>query len=290
MMDTERIRAEYLRNGVVLLRDFLSPDWLDKVTTAINKLHPEADPDRDQSTTEGEEEGAKADRSLSGSASGRDFGNWQSIPEIKELVSQSPLLKVLADIMASHSLTFYFDQVSVRPAHDRTLTPFHVEMSNYPFVGDQGCSVVIPVDKIPLETCIKFVQGSHLWGKNYYPSSVRLAEDTEELRAHSKDCEPVPDIRSIKTAMVLEWTMSPGDVLVYNMKTLVALNGNCTQHVQRSLITHWFGDDVRFKQRHWPIHPPLTGRLAADEHPSADGDTFPLVYGQLPAPRPASQE
>lgn len=142
---------------------------------------------------------------------------------------------------------------------------------------------MVPIDVVPLETTLKFVQGSHLWGKSYYPKGIAKDSLTDENRR--AECEHVPDVRTLKEAMILEWTMSPGDVLVYNMKTLVAANGNVTNNIQRTLVTHYLGDDIKFAERTWPIFPPLTGKLKVGDHPSNDPLTFPLVY-----PRPVPEQ
>ena len=86
------------------------------------------------------------------------------------------------------------------------------------------------------------------------------------------------------------------------MRCVVSTNGNATGHLQRALALHFFGEDIKFIERPWPINPPFTGiyyrqdfkiscyvqvitvtrtplgALQIGDHPSKDKSVFPTVY------------
>ncbi|OQV22044.1 Selenoprotein O [Hypsibius exemplaris] len=266
LIDIASLKKEYERNGAICIRGFLGEEWLAKAADAADAVFKE--PSR------------LVQHSPYRSGNGEllvDYGNWKRQETIREVVFNSPIAKIVAELMASRTVTLYHDKICVKDPGDNQLAPFQEEMSNYPFSGQQACTVFVPVDPVPLETTPKFVLGSHLWGKSYYPSSFDPDYMTSgEIR--TSECERVPDIRKMKDAMVTEWNLSPGDVVIYNQRTLMACNGNATGHKQRCFVTTWFGDDIRFVARLWPICPSITGKLKIGDHPSRDPETFPIVY------------
>ena len=48
-------------------------------------------------------------------------------------------------------------------------TPWHHDQSYYPVDGEDIVSLWIPVDPVPKEACVTFVEGSHRWGKWFVP-------------------------------------------------------------------------------------------------------------------------
>ena len=50
-----------------------------------------------------------------------------------------------------------------------TSTPWHHDQSYYPVDGDGVCSLWIPIDPVPKENSVRFVRGSHAWGKWFTP-------------------------------------------------------------------------------------------------------------------------
>ena len=61
-------------------------------------------------------------------------------------------------------------------------TPWHHDQSYYPVDGEDLVSLWIPVDPVPRETSISFVEGSHRWGKWYVPRMFDGATEYERLK------------------------------------------------------------------------------------------------------------
>lgn len=125
-MDFQKVIQEYNANGAVLFRDCLPEEWVQKVATAIEKVYHT--PAKDTKYC-----------SIGGGAitNFRDFANWQNVSELKEVVTESPIPKLVGQLMNSRTVTLFYDQIIVKDPRDLDLTAFHVEMSHYPFVGDQ---------------------------------------------------------------------------------------------------------------------------------------------------------
>ncbi len=66
-----------------------------------------------------------------------------------------------------HSV-FYHEHVLTKDPGTNVATPWHHDQSYYPVDGNL-LSLWIPVDPVPKESSISFVQGSHAWKKWFVP-------------------------------------------------------------------------------------------------------------------------
>ncbi|GAV03167.1 hypothetical protein RvY_13634 [Ramazzottius varieornatus] len=264
-MDVNKLKEVYKQKGAVILRDFLSEEWIQRGINGVEQVF--ANPSKYAQTfpyVYGEGHYF------------RDYGNWKDNVDIRDLIFKSPIVKAIADIVDSRSVTLYHDQTIVKDPRNMLLVGFQQRMSNYPFAGSQGCTAYVTLDRVPLETALKVVIGSHLWGKTFYPDGFNPQCVSEE--AKSDQYETVPNIFAMHDLGIMEWSLNPGDVILYDMRCVVSTNGNATEHLQRALGLHFFGEDAKFVERPWPINPPFTGNLKMGDHPSKDPSMFPIVY------------
>lgn len=138
----------------------------------------------------------------------------------------------------------------------------------------------IPVDPIPLQTTLKFVRGSHKTGW-YFPRKFATSLNYPLKEATSLDhvYRNVPE--NFAEEEVIQWSLRPGDCIVFHMKTLHGANGNNTTSDRRILSTRWFGDDVGMANRAWTPSPPYVGQLVEGDHPSKDAVLFPTICGRF---------
>jgi len=68
----------------------------------------------------------------------------------------------------------------------------------------------MPVDKVGKENCIRFVGGSHNWGKWFYPRKFATGKDYPQDNKWKPDreFEPVPDIEAeLDKYEILNWDL-----------------------------------------------------------------------------------
>ena len=126
MMDMEKLRLQYKKNGVVVLRDFLPEDWIQRGIAGVENIfsHPS--------------KFAQTFPYLYGEGSYfRDYGNWKENTDIRELIFKSPIAKAVAEVVDTSTITLYHDQTIVKDAGNMSLVGFQQRMSNYPFTGSQ---------------------------------------------------------------------------------------------------------------------------------------------------------
>ena len=65
---------------------------------------------------------------------------------------------------------------------------------------------------------VRFVRGSHRWGRLFYP---RVFLDGADFNTTDAGLEPVPDIDAHPQDYdILAWDLEPGDVIAFGFRTL----------------------------------------------------------------------
>ena len=102
---------------------------------------------------------------------------------------------------------------------------------------------------------MRFVKGSHRWGRLFYP---RVFIDGADFNTDDAGLEPVPDINAHPQDYdILAWNLEPGDVIAFDFRTLHGTTAGKVQGRRRALSTRWLGDDVTYCRRPGETSPPF---------------------------------
>lgn len=202
-----------------------------------------------------------------------DYCNWTRIPEFQRVIEASNAGRIAAKVMASRRVQFFHDHVLVKEAATPKPTPWHQDGPYYFIDGEQTVSFWIPVDPVR-ENTLRFIAGSHRWSRMVRP--VSWADDSDFYEAGEWIPVPDPDAHP-KDFKVLEWSMDPGDAVLFHYKTVHGARGNQSTSRRRALSLRFFGDDARFVERISRTSPPFPG------HGMRNGDQlrsdwFPFVF------------
>lgn len=264
----------YQADGAVCLRQAFDPHWVSVVTAGVERNI--AEPSAYAGTL-------KADENDQGGFFD-DYCNWTRIPEYNQFVYESPAAEIVARLMKSDTVVFYHEHLLVKWPGTHKKTPWHHDQPYYPVDGYQNCSLWIPLDPVRKETCVRFVRGSHNWGRWFVPRKFASEQNYALL-----DASATPTIRGITLEDVppiserpndyeiLTWDMEPGDVIAFHMLALHGAEGNQSLTMpRRALATRWLGDDARFAERPWEISPTTTGGLKPGDPMACE--MFPQVW------------
>jgi len=214
-----------------------------------------------------------------------DYCNWQTIPEFKDYVYNSPVARLAARMMQSKYSVFYHEHVLDKEPGTEKETPWHQDQPYYPVDGDQMVSVWMPVDPVSLSSSVKFVRGSHRWGKWFHPRKFATEEnyilEVERNGQSARSYQDVP-VQEIERGdhQILSWSCEPGDCVVFHGLTLHGAKGNSSSETSRRVLsTRWCGEDTVLAHRDWQVSPPILGGLQWGQR--FMGETFPLVWGTL---------
>ena len=79
-------------------------------------------------------------------------------------------------------------------------TPWHQDQAYYPVDGFKVLSIWMPVDPVSEESAVKFVKGSHKWGKWFHPRKFATENnypvENEDLNGKTFHNVPVKEIEN----------------------------------------------------------------------------------------------
>ena len=228
-------QSDYIKNGVIVLRNILEKEWLEPMEQAIDRVleNPgsasiEYTPPNDQGRYYG------------------DFFTWRNNKEFKNFAFNSILPEIAGHILACKKIHFFYDQLLVKEPNTKEHTPWHNDLPYWPIKGKQIISIWVPFDEVTKNTgAVEYIKGSHKWNKMFAPAS--FGKDTKFAKLYKKmGLEPVPDINSNKEDYnIVSWDLNPGDIILHHPLILHSSQGNSSsQKRRRGLALRYVGEDV----------------------------------------------
>ncbi len=252
----------YQSDGVVLIKGMFR-DWVDIIRQGIERNMTDPGPFASENLKEGN--------------TGRffdDYCNWPRISEFEDVIHNSQVGPVAADLMNSQSVQIFHDHVLVKEPGTTLATPWHQDAPYYFVEGEQTISFWCPIDPVK-EATLRFVAGSHLWEKAVLPT--RWASEVD-FYPDEDIYMPIPD-PDAEGMRILEWEMEPGDAVAFHYKTLHGARGNLTNSRRRAFSLRLMGDDARYVSRAGPTSPPYPGHEMIDDQKLRE-DWFPVIYSR----------
>ncbi len=267
---TADIAAAYRRDGVVCLRQLLTPAEVALLRRGIDTNLAQPSP-----------RAIVASRADDPGRFIEDFCNWQSNADYRRFVFESPLAQVTALLTGSRRVRLYHDHMLTKEPGTRTATPWHQDQPYYNVSGVQNASFWIPVDPVRRASTLEFVAGSHR-GPWLMP---RTFMDHQARWFPEGSLAELPDIdaarqKSGSAHRILGWELEPGDLVCFHMLALHAAAGVDSDRRRRVFSVRFLGDDMRHAPRTWKTSPDFPG-LADELAPGAEMDhpLFPLLVG-----------
>lgn len=252
--------AAYQRDGAVVVRGIFR-EWIDRMAEGVSQNMAEPGPYASENDVS---EGRFFD----------DYCNWTRIPAFEDIVRNSPAAQLAANAMRSETAQLFHDHVLVKEPGTPKPTPWHQDAPYYFVEGRQTVSMWIPLDPVK-EASLRFIAGSHQWDRLVRP--VSWADDSDFYKG-DHDWTPVPDPDANPAdTKVLEWAMEPGDVVLFDYRTVHGARGNVTDQRRRALSLRWVGDDAQYVDRPGRTSPPFPGHdMVAGER--LREDWFPVLW------------
>jgi ectoine hydroxylase-related dioxygenase (phytanoyl-CoA dioxygenase family) len=250
-------------DGAVCLRGVISDHWVEVLREATQDVL-----DR-PSTMAIEYEDADAP--------GRFLGDqfvWTERKGFRDFIFDSPAAGIAAQLMGAHKINFFYDHLLVKEPGAQSPTPWHQDAPYWKVKGWQVCSLWIALDPVDdANGAVKYVKGSHKWGKLYQPQSF-----TGDDRYKAAGLEPCPDIdATVPVADVLSWSIEPGDCLAHHSHVIHGAGPNTTSdRRRRGYATRWTGDDVVYDPR--PGTADILRDPGIESGAAMDCDLFPVVW------------
>ena len=205
-----------------------------------------------------------------------DYCNWQRIAAFRHFIEDSPAAEIAADIMQSSRAQFFHDHVLVKEAFTSKPTPWHQDAPYYFVSGEQTVSFWLPLDTVNEHESLRFIAGSHLWQKPLLP--VKWKDDSEFYLGKRDDYIQLPDPDAEDNQLrTLQWTMQPGDAVLFDFRTVHGARANLTANRRRAFSMRWVGDDACYVERPGRTSPPFPGHNMRNGERLRE-DWFPVIF------------
>ncbi|MCB1394501.1 MAG: phytanoyl-CoA dioxygenase family protein [Rhodobacter sp.] len=251
--------AAFQRDGVVVIRG-LWADWVDTIRAGIERNLNEPGPYAAENLKPGE-----------GGRFFDDYCNWERIPEFTDVIRNSDVAAVAAELMRSQSVQMFHDHVLIKEPGTSKPTPWHQDGPYYFVEGTQTISFWSPMDPVT-DATLRCVAGSHRWEKPVLP--IRWLAETS-FYADSDAYIPVPD-PDAEGMEIREWALEPGDAVAFDFLTLHGARGNTAARRRRAFSLRLVGDDARYVERPGRTSPPYPGH-AMQPGQRLREDWFPIL-------------
>lgn len=255
--DVQQWRAE----GAVCLRQVFNSDWLDLLEAGFEASfnQPSA---------------LAKDYAKAGAGSFfTDHGMHRRIDQIRDFVYQSPAAKIAAKLMDASKINLIDDHLLLKEPGTENPTYWHQDQPYFNFAGEDFVSLWIPIDPVDENNgTMRFVKGSHLWGKQFHPVRIGLGDSidkAEDFDGAVPDIDGNPDDYD-----VLSWNLSPGDCFAFHGKTVHGAYPNASANARRrALALRLTGNDIVWHLRSYaPTETELPdlvegGPISCDDYP-----------------------
>lgn len=269
-MITDAIVRDFENDGAVRLGGVFGPEWIETVRAGIARELASPGP--------GFVEQAKG-------LPGRfvtDYCAAQRVPEFQDFVARSPAAEIVARLMGAARAGFLMDVLWIKEPGTTKPTAWHQDQPYFAVDGRQMCSIWLPVDSVPMGVGLRFLKGSHRWGRWFRPQ-LTSGKELYRFEGASSIWETLPDFDAeLDRHEVLSWALEPGDCLVFHALAVHGAPGNPqAENRRRVLTTVWFGDDATWGVRPSPPRPRFEGHGLKPGEPIRS-PLFPTLW-----PRPA---
>jgi len=238
----EREIASFRDKGAVVIRDLISPGWIERLRAVFDEAKAGAmDLSNYYTDTPG--------KAPAGSSLTRD-DVWMHNAVVRRFLFESPIARAAALVMNSRSARIYEDLLIYKSAGSEVSTPWHQDEPQWPLSGQQMSSVWFALEPVRHdEGALRFVEGSHK-GPMYVPyvpqsQRHRLEADMPFFtggKLPAIDAEP----DRFKTMC---FDLEPGDAIIFHPRTIHAALGTATDRPRRTFSIRFLGDDVRWEPK-----------------------------------------
>ncbi len=260
MLDTDTLtdlQTTYARDGVVLLRNVVSPDWVERLCAAVDT------------------EIQRGDRYFA-------YKNMREQPGVfQDYCLTSDIGARVAEVAGSPWTSLIYDQIFAKEPGTKTQTGWHTDQPYWPVAGPIMTMWIAldPVD--PDNGALEFVRGSHAWGAKYRPFRTdQLGAFSHYLETDNPAYIDMPDFEADRAKYDIFHfpDMAPGDALAFDGMMVHSAMGNRTStHRRRGYAIRFAVEGATYEPRdkvtEW-LHDP--GMVAGQPF---RGKRFPVIFG-----------
>jgi ectoine hydroxylase-related dioxygenase (phytanoyl-CoA dioxygenase family) len=233
---TPEVKEQYRRDGVLILRQALHPEWLLLVELGLQRVMGN---------------GGQAKHTFYDGQPNQfleTVRNFEVTPEIQRLMFDSPIVEMMSELLDSDEIWLYSDEFFIKgPGAGRT--PWHQDLPYWPMAGAMIASMWITLDPLDQEYCLEFVPGSHRQTM-YDGFNPRVVNEDTRAPFYGAELPQLPDIEAHREEWtIVSWDITPGDVVLVHPGVLHGGGPTPTDGKRRTLTVRCYGTDIVYDTR-----------------------------------------
>ena len=277
---SERQIERYESDGVLLLEGVFAPEWVERMRAAVDDVLAHPGPRSMDINDEGD---------------GRftfDTWLWTYNERFRDVVFACPWAGLAGDILRAERINLVFDFISVKEPRTSQPAVWHQDAPGNPVEGPQAGTFWVSLDHVTADSgAVRYVRGSHRWGRRFEPvgsndvSRHELYEGRSDGSRRPAGLEEMPDIEAIvDPADIVSFETAPGDVVVHDVLNVHSSPGNHSDRRRRALGFRFAGERATYAVRETKlnIRPTVDPGLKHGDPFPADPEhhVFPQVWPQ----------
>jgi ectoine hydroxylase-related dioxygenase (phytanoyl-CoA dioxygenase family) len=259
----DALAAAYAADGVVCLRACLDAGWVARARAGLERQNASPGPLSQRFP------------GRSGGAFVSHLHGWRRDADIRAVALESPLPNACAAAMGEPVLRLLYDQSFTKEPGADAPTPWHHDLPFWPVDGGPLASAWVALDPVDAESgAVAFWRGSHLWPHRFRPTQPDTPA-TRQLR--NMDLPPAPNGWQAPAADLVQFDLAPGDVLLFDARTLHGARGNRRpDRARRALTIRYAGEGCRWVEGPHALAFETPIALAGGE--ALSGPDFPVAF------------
>jgi len=247
--------SQFERDGVVVVRQAFSPEWVEKMRSAFGEAMQKPGKYAEfmcKDTTWDNLFDKQAKPEPGQLEMFQDQLFWQEtaerVPAWADIVKNSPAAETIAALMGSESASFFYAHLIVKCGGTDKAIPWHQDLPYWKIMGSQVGSVWIALDDMPAEASVEYVNGSHRWGL-FQPRHFVDASPYQ-----GRDLPSLPNIDTLiaeKKVETVRYAVKAGDCLCFDSRIVHGSAGNPEPVNQdhRRVALRFGGDDACYNDQ-----------------------------------------
>lgn len=252
----------YHRDGVVVLRNLIDAEWIERMQAAIARVS--ADP---------------AEYGVMGPSAGKNkmisvCYVWRNDPDFRAYVEESPIGEAVGKIIGAQWIRVYHDHLFSKPALSPSIMPWHCDETAWPVTGEMAPNIWTAFTPVNAENGrVEYVAG---WHRHCVDNGLTFGFTPDQAGGLCPNFEAERNNPDFPFRFVT-FDMEPGDAVIFHPHTPHFSKGNDSPDMARTgLAVRMFGDDVRWKNAPYKAGIPGIDTMPEGEQP--DSDLLPIIW------------
>lgn len=236
----------YNENGYLIIRNFLSTDKLDILSSKYDNLKSKL----------ADLAGIKFDDYQKEISQVRDI--WRHDATFKDLILNEEIAKVAPLFFEKKSCRLLHDHIINKPLGNNGIVPWHQDYTYWPVDNPKGLSFWLSFSDLDENSgVLEVIAKSHLWGEE---APVDFINDQKDFSNYE----------------VITLAVKKGDLVVLNALSWHRTSENTSVKERKAYISLWIPSNSKYAPKHASWHP-VNENISVNENEELNEDWFPIV-------------